>query len=357
MVDDYGYLVCQEELKHASEQLALQSGATAADVWPKQEPQLFYGHGSRSANYVSIEEGKLKRVPMDERIPPKPADAPPQPSGPERLRKPSFGAWVRSFWLLLEAKQRARFQMLRHRFLLADGTPTGGKGGRDMLPADFQFSNYQQECATAFMEHTLHLGTQTWLISLLVMVSLSHRCTAAINVALPPPPPHPFSSIRCLLPDPLAHIAQVHTSLMAFALLSYRLGSLIAPSPEANRWRLRLALLFTLLFPALPPQAIIIEGAEELSPYTIFNEPVALWLFILLGWAVLICAMFVEDHYQQILDMLLPVGPIKHHTSHQALVDALAERGPMARFRAIKPVPVRGGRRHMRPAVLAETRP
>lgn len=137
---------------------------------------------------MTIEQGKLKRVPMEERIPPKPSQAPPQPAGPERLRSPSIGAWVRSHWLLLEAKQRARFQMLRHRFLLADGTPSGGKGGREMLPGDFQFSNYQQECATAFMDHTLHLGTQTWLISFLVMVRCRRRFAPDTAIRSLPPP-------------------------------------------------------------------------------------------------------------------------------------------------------------------------
>ena len=181
IVDDFGYLVCQEELKNAAEQLALQTGATAADVWPRQEPQPFEGRASRSAKYVKLEEGKLKRMPMEESIPPKPVEAPPQPTGPERLRRPSPGAWLRCHWLLTEAKQRARFQMLRHRFLIADGIPSGGKGAREILPGDFQFSNYQQECATSFMEHTLHLGTSTWLISLLVMVS------SRLRVPIKPP--------------------------------------------------------------------------------------------------------------------------------------------------------------------------
>jgi hypothetical protein len=61
--------------------------------------------------------------------------------------------------------------------------------------------------------------------------------------------------------------------------------------------------------------------------------------------------MVVEDHYQQVLEMLLPVGPIKHHRSHRELIDAIAERGLMARFRAIKPVPVR------RPVAATAQRP
>ena len=137
---------------------------------PEQEPQI--ARFTRSARYVTLENGKVKRAPMEERIAPKPAETPPQVSGPQRLRRPSPCAYVRCKWLLAEAKQRARFQMLRHRFILGDAPVGGGKGGREMLPADFQFSNYQQECAKSFLEHTLHLANASWLVSLLVMTAL-----------------------------------------------------------------------------------------------------------------------------------------------------------------------------------------
>ena len=100
----------------------------------------------------------------------------PKPSGcaPRRL----FAPLMRSWWLLLEAQQRSTFQLFRHHFITATvpakgkGKPKGGgaQPTYELLPLDFDFSDYLLHCTRKLLADTLHFSERTWITALLVMV-------------------------------------------------------------------------------------------------------------------------------------------------------------------------------------------
>ena len=102
--------------------------------------------------------------------------AAPKPSGcaPRRL----FAPLMRSWWLLLEAQQRSTFQLFRHHFITATvpakgkGKPKGGgaQPTYELLPLDFDFSDYLLHCTRKLLADTLHFSERTWITALLVMV-------------------------------------------------------------------------------------------------------------------------------------------------------------------------------------------
>jgi len=78
-----------------------------------------------------------------------------------------YNPFVNEMWDFYTARERLRFQRLRHRFLLR---PLDQKAPFVLLPPDFEFASYMLECVNQLFEHVMHLGVASWKRVLIVML-------------------------------------------------------------------------------------------------------------------------------------------------------------------------------------------
>jgi len=71
-----------------------------------------------------------------------------------------------TMWDVVAARERARFQRMRHAFLLR---PLDPKKEHELPPQDFEFATYLLEAIKAFFEHVMHLGVSAWIQVAFVM--------------------------------------------------------------------------------------------------------------------------------------------------------------------------------------------
>ncbi|KAL1502990.1 hypothetical protein AB1Y20_011060 [Prymnesium parvum] len=78
-----------------------------------------------------------------------------------------FSPFIPQGWDLHVARERMRFQRMRHGFLLR---PLDVKKPQTLPPADFEFAWYLLEATKKHFEHVMHLGVVTWVRIALAMV-------------------------------------------------------------------------------------------------------------------------------------------------------------------------------------------